>query len=100
MAINEIPLSPDNLQFSVSIAGVSYKMAVSWRDPAWCLDLMSDDSTPLALAMPLVTGADLLAQYAYLDLGFGLVVGTDISGQEYPTKTDLGTTSHLYVITE
>jgi hypothetical protein len=48
----------------------------------------------------MITGADLLAQYAYLNLGFSLVVDTDIAGQEYPTKTDLGITSHLYVITE
>lgn len=99
-SINEIPLSADNQQFSISIAGTGYKMAVSWRDPVWCLDLLSDDSTPLALSMPLITGTDLLAQYAYLDLGFALVVGTDIAGQENPTKTDLGITSHLYVVTE
>lgn len=100
MTVNEIPLSADNQKFSISVAGTSYKMRLSWRDPVWCLDLLGDDSTPLALAMPLVTGSDLLAQYAYLNLGFALVVGTDIVGQEYPTKTDLGITSHLYVVTE
>lgn len=100
MAINEIPLSADNQRFSISIAGASYKMAVSWREPVWCLDLLSDDSTPLALALPMVTGADLLAQYACLNLGFALVVGTDVVGQENPTETDLGITSHLYVVTE
>ncbi|QOV70431.1 hypothetical protein [Citrobacter sp. BDA59-3] len=100
LSINEIPLSADNQQFSIAIAGASYKMAVSWRDPVWCLDLFRDDSTPLALALPLVSGADLLAQHIYLNLGFALVVGTDIVGQENPTKTDLGITSHLYVVTE
>jgi hypothetical protein len=56
-------------------------------------------TTPLP-GLALVTGADLLAQYAYLNLGFSLVVGTDIAGQENPTKADLGITSHLYVVTE
>lgn len=100
MAINEIPLSADNQQFSIAIEGASYKMAVTWREPVWCLDLLRDDSTPLALSMPMVSGTDLLAQYDYLDLGFALVVGTDIAGQDNPTKTDLGITSHLYVVTE
>lgn len=100
MNISEIPLSPDNQQFVIAVSGVTYTMRITWRDPVWCLDLFGDDSTPLALAMPLVTGSDLLAQYAYLNLGFALVVGTDIAGQENPTKADLGITSHLYVVTE
>ncbi|MEN0630534.1 hypothetical protein AAIG33_24400 [Phytobacter ursingii] len=100
MNISEIPLSPDNGQFSVSIAGKTYLMRIIWRDPCWYLDLLNADQTPVAQALPLVAGADLLAQYAYLNLGFLLVVGTDIAGQENPTKADLGITSHLYVVTE
>lgn len=100
MTVNEIPLSPDNQLFSVTLAGGAYLMRTVWRDPCWYLDLLNADQTPVAQALPLITGADLLAQYAYLNLGFSLVVGTDIAGQEYPTKTDLGITSHLYVITE
>jgi hypothetical protein len=59
-------------------------MRINWRDPVWYLDLLGADSTPLALAMPLVTGADLLAQYAYLNLGFALVVGTISSDRKTP----------------
>ncbi|MDM2919938.1 hypothetical protein LJU39_15945 [Citrobacter freundii] len=50
--------------------------------------------------IPLVTGADLLAQYGYMGLGFKLVVVCDDSTQDYPTKTDLGGRSHLLVSTE
>lgn len=100
MNISEIPLSPDNQQFVIAVSGVTYTMRINWRDPVWYLDLLSADLTPVALALPLVAGADLLAQYAYLNLGFLLVVGTDIAGQENPTKSDLGITSHLYVVTE
>lgn len=100
MNISEIPLSPDNQQFVIAVSGVTYTMRINWRDPVWYLDLLSADLTPVALALPLVAGADLLAQYAYLNLGFSLVVGTDIAGQENPTKADLGITSHLYVVTE
>lgn len=45
-------------------------------------------------------GADLLAQYAYMGLGFKLVVVCDDSTQDYPTKTDLGGRSHLLLSTE
>ena len=100
MNISEIPLSPDNQQFVIAVSGVTYTMRINWRDPVWYLDLLSADLTPVALALPLITGVDLLAQYAYLNLGFSLVVGTDIAGQENPTKSDLGITSHLYVVTE
>ncbi|END6422175.1 hypothetical protein ABMP96_005125, partial [Escherichia coli] len=47
-----------------------------------------------------VTGADLLAQYACMELGFKLVVVCDDNTQDYPTKTDLGGRSHLLVSTE
>ncbi|AUU90272.1 hypothetical protein C2U55_14890 [Enterobacteriaceae bacterium ENNIH3] len=100
MNISEIPLSPDNQQFVTAVSGVTYLIRINWRDPCWYLDLLNADETPVVLALPMITGADLLAQYAYLDLGFALVVGTDITGQENPTKTDLGITSHLYVVTE
>ncbi|MDM8921587.1 hypothetical protein QU870_35925, partial [Escherichia coli] len=50
--------------------------------------------------IPMITGADLLAQYRYMDLGFSLVVLCDVAGQENPTQFDLGTLSHLYVFTE
>lgn len=100
MNISEIPLSPDNQQFVIAVSGVTYLMRINWRDPCWHLDVFNADETPVVLALPLITGADLLAQYAYLDLGFVLVVGTDAVGQEKPTKNDLGITSHLYVVTE
>lgn len=100
MNISEIPLSPDNQQFVIAVSGVTYTMRITWRDPVWYLDLLSFDLTPVAMALPLIAGADILSQYAYLNLGFALVVGTDIAGQENPTKSDLGITSHLYVVTE
>lgn len=100
MNAQEIPLSPDNQQFSVSVADAQYVMRINWRDPCWYLDLLSADEAPVALALPLITGADLLAQYAYLNLGFSLVVICDISGQENPTQFDLGIQSHLLIVTE
>lgn len=100
MNVTEIPLSPDNQQFSISTGAAQYLMRVNWREPCWYLDLLNADQTPVALAIPLITGADLLARYAYLNLGFSLVVICDENGQENPTKTDLGSLSHLLIVTE
>lgn len=100
MQANEIPLSPDNQQFSTDINGVSYQIRSLWRDSAgWVVDLMDASGAPVVSDIPLVTGTNLLSQYAYLNLGFSLVVVCDDPGQDYPTKTDLGIKSHLIVVT-
>lgn len=100
MAIQEIPLTADNQQFSIILAGTTWRISITWRDLYWIMDLQNDREEPVISGIPLVTGADLLAQYAYMGLGFKLVVVCDDSTQVYPTKTDLGGRSHLLVSTE
>ncbi|HEM6680820.1 hypothetical protein I5384_03315 [Citrobacter koseri] len=100
MAIQEIPLTADNQQFSINIAGTTWRISIIWRDLYWIMDLHNDRSEAVISGIPLVTGADLLAQYAYIGLGFKLVVVCDDSTKDYPTKTDLGARSHLLVSTE
>jgi hypothetical protein len=93
MAIQEIPLTADNQQFSIILAGTTWRISITWRDLYWIMDLQNDRGAG-NLRYSSVTGADLLAQYAYMGLGFKLVVVCDDSTQDYPTKTDLGA-SHL-----
>ncbi|WP_406947986.1 phage baseplate plug family protein [Raoultella terrigena] len=100
MAVSEIPLSPENQSFSISLAGKSFQMAVTWRAAFWCLDIMDSSGGDLIKGVPLITGADLLAQYDYLGLGFSLYVDCDNPANENPTETDLGIYSHLYAVTE
>lgn len=100
MAIREIPLTADNQEFSINLAGTTYRISIIWRDLYWIMNLQNDRAEPVISGIPLVTGADLLAQYAYMNLGFKLVVVCDDSVQDYPTKTDLGGRSHLLVFTE
>lgn len=100
MAVSEIPLSPENQSFSISLAGKSFQMAVTWRAAFWCLDIMDSSGADLIKGVPLITGADLLAQYDYLGLGFSLYVGCDNPANVNPTETDLGIYSHLYAVTE
>ncbi|MFJ5452941.1 phage baseplate plug protein [Pectobacterium jejuense] len=100
MNANEIPLTPNNQLFSITLAGTVYQMRILWRETFWSLDLMDSAGGMVAGSIPLITGYDLLLQYAYLNLGFSLIVACDVAGQENPTKTDLGIYSHLYVVTE
>ncbi|MBZ7137430.1 phage baseplate plug family protein [Klebsiella grimontii] len=100
MSVSEIPLSPENQSFSISLAGQSFQIAVTWRAAFWCLDIMDSAGADLIKGVPLITGADLLAQYDYLGLGFSLYVGCDSPASENPTETDLGINSHLYAVTE
>lgn len=100
MAISEIPLSPENQQFSISLADQSFQMAVTWRAVFWCLDIMDSTGANLIKGIPLITGTDLLEQYKHLGLGFSLYVGCDNPSNENPTETDLGINSHLYAVTE
>lgn len=100
MTVTEIPLNPDAQTFSISLAGSDYQMRVLWRATCWYLDLMDASGAAVITGIPLVTGADLLDQYQHLGLGFALHVRCDAEGQEYPTETDLGSGSHLFVVTE
>ncbi|EKK0328005.1 hypothetical protein H5904_03910 [Klebsiella pneumoniae] len=75
-------------------------MTVTWRASFWCLDIMDSTGADLIKGIPLITGANLLAQYSYLGLGFSLYVNCDDPANDNPTQTDLGIKSHLYVVTE
>lgn len=101
MQFSKIPLSADNQTFSITLADVTVTMRLLWRDGiGWVLDLLDNSDAGIILGIPLVTGTDLLEQHSSLGLGFGLMVVCNDSTQEYPTKTDLGINSHLYVVTE
>ncbi|WP_423787790.1 phage baseplate plug family protein, partial [Klebsiella pneumoniae] len=58
MAIREIPLSPENQKFSISLSGQNYQMSVSWRASFWSLDIIDSGGSDLIRGIPLITGAD------------------------------------------
>lgn len=96
----EIPLTAAPQTFNVSLVGVQYQFTLQWRDATnggWVLDIADASSNPIVSGIPLVTGVNLLAQYAYLRLNFELWVQTDAADAP-PTYTNLGTTSHLYAV--
>lgn len=99
MAVFEIPLSPTPQSFSINLAGVVYNLNFAYRDApeaGWLLDIADANGVSLVAGIPLVTGADLLAQYEYLGIGGVLYVLSDDNAADVPTFTNLGVTSHLY----
>ena len=101
MAVNEIPLTPEPQNFTIALVGVQYNMRLYWnqQNGAWGLDIADANDNAILQGIPLVTGCDLLAQYAYLGFGGQLVVQTDNDPDAIPTLDNLGQNSHLYFVT-
>ena len=100
MTAYEIPLSANPQTLSVNLAGAYYNLTVKWnaQNTSWVLDIADSNNNPLVQGIALVTGADLLEQYAYLGIGGQLQVQTDSDTFAVPTIDNLGTDSHLYFI--
>jgi hypothetical protein len=62
----------------------------------WVVDLLDDQDNPVVSGIPLVTGANLLEQYDYLNFGGQLIVQTDHDVDKIPTFENLGDECHLY----
>ena len=94
----EIPTSPTPQKFSVSLSGVTRELMLHWDAPAacWIMDIADDTGTPILSGIPLITGADLLAQYAYAGLAGIMLVQTDHDPDAVPTFANLGTAGHLF----
>lgn len=101
MTAYEIPLTSDSQRFRITLAGLVYNLALTWRTgTGWVLDIADANSVPLVSGIPLVTGADLLGQFRYLGIGGRLVVLVEGDIAAVPDYSDLGTEGKLYFITE
>ena len=97
----EIPLTPEPQTFAITLASTQYWMTLQYRDApggGWVLDIADSANKPILSGIPLVTGADLLEQYGYLNFGGELWVQTDLDPAAVPTFENLGTGSHLYFV--
>ncbi len=64
-----IPLLPRGQRFTISLDGTTYNVRVTWNDAeegGYTLDLGDETGAIIVAGIPLVTGADLLAQYRHL----------------------------------
>lgn len=82
------------------MGGAQRRLTVRWCPPmaAWALDVANADGTPVINGIPLVTGIDLLMQYAYLNLGGKLVCQSGHNAYAVTTFENLGLTAHLFFI--
>lgn len=99
----EIPLTPVAQKFNITLAGKAYTLTFGWNDAdqgGWVLDIADSSGVPLINGIPLVTGADLLAQYEYIGIGGSLEVQTDFDLTAPPTFENLGLTSHLFFLAD
>jgi len=60
------------------------------------MDISDNLGNPMVCGVPLVTGADLLAQYGYLGFQGKLYIVTDGFRAGVPTFDGLGVSSRLY----
>lgn len=103
--VSEIPLFSAPQKLAIALGGIPYSLTVKWNDtvyggglaePCWILDIADANEVPIITGIPLVTGADLLAQYKYLGIKGQLIVQTDNDSNAVPTASNLGTEGHLY----
>jgi len=93
-----IPLSPQSQALSITLAGKTYNMLVRWCrvGQMWVLDIADVNDVAILNGVPLVTGADLLAQYPHLNFGGQLLVQTAHAPYDIPTYANLGIEGQLY----
>lgn len=98
-----IPTIPAAQTFKVQLSGTVYTFTLIYRDDpggegGWVLDIGDSLNNPILRGIPLVTGADLLAQYEYLGFGGQLIVATSSNPGDVPLFTNLGSDANLYWI--
>lgn len=99
----EIPLRPTPQTLTMALGGVDRRLTVTWREApeaGWILDIADTTGAPIVSGLPLVTGADLLAQHQHLGLGAQLWVATDGDPDAVPTFDNLGTAARLYLVVD
>jgi len=96
----KVPLTSGAQTLTVNMAGVQYQLVVRWCAPSscWVLDIYTATGDTILLALPLVTGTDLLGQFKHLNIGGELRVESDEDLTAVPQYNDLGVSGHLYFV--
>jgi hypothetical protein len=95
-----IPLTPEPQTFFVQLGAGTYRLRLSWcsASACWLLDVEDRLLAPLVSGLPMVTGVNLLAAFAYLGIPGALVVQSRSSVNFVPTFTSLGTDGLLFFL--
>lgn len=100
----EIPLSGTPQVFNIALPmsgsalNTAYRLLFQYRNApmgGWFMDIMDSNANPIICGIPLVPGVDLLAQYAYLNLGGAMLVYSDGVLEAPPTFDNLGSGGHV-----
>lgn len=98
MAVLEIPLTPEPQAFNIGVVRLRFGYA-NQPEAGWFMDILTQEEEPIACGLPLVTGTDILGQFAYLGFNGALYVVIDGNPGRSPTFTELGSTARLYFVT-
>ena len=101
--IYKIPFTNSPQTFNVSLKGRLLTLSNTWNyiSSTWSVDVLDGvTSEPVILAIPLITGIDLLKQYSYLALGGSIIAYTDGNSDAPPTYEDLGISSNVYFLVQ
>jgi hypothetical protein len=99
----KIPLTNTPQKFDLTLSGKNLSIVLQYNSymPNWTISLIDRQTqTPLVLQLPLITGANLLEQYGFLEIGGELHVFTDGDPDSIPTFQNLGVESNLYYLVE
>lgn len=99
--VYEIPTTNYPRRFNITLGSTEYRLTFTWQDApsaGWVMDIDDASGNHIVGSIPLVTGADLLAQYGYLGFGVKMSVQTDGDPLAAPTFDNLGSSAHLYMV--
>lgn len=95
-----LPLTNTPQKFTISLGGTEYILTCRWNsadEGGWYINLdNAATGNNILSGVPLVAGADLLAQYEYLNFGGGLIIYTNAEGMTPPTIDNLGDDSNVF----
>lgn len=100
--VYKLPLSPQAQKFSIILGNKVYNVTQKWNyvSQLWMLDFADTNDNPILQGVPLITGADLFEQYAYLGFGGQLRAQTDNNPSVPPNFTNLGSDANVYYVVD
>jgi hypothetical protein len=98
-----IPLVSVPQEFEIELSGISLLIVCVWNEeqPAWELNIYDGLSrAPLITTLPIVSGVDLLSQFAHIGIPGKLIALTEGDELMPPTLDNLGVGANLYYIVD
>ena len=94
MALYEIPLTPQNQKFNISLGGKQYKLQFIYRLDAWFFDVLDTSENMLISSLLICQGVNLLEQYQHILKG--AFYSLNANKDESQAFSDLGRNIKLY----